>query len=70
MPLVTMVPLRSTLPTGRMTLRRTLPEFNAVRSDDRTVVAEITTTPKVGEQDGAAHLSGSETAARKGGTAR
>jgi hypothetical protein len=70
MPTVTMVPLRATLPTGRVTLRRTQPEFNAVRQDDLSVVAETTTTPKVGKQAGAVHLPASETAVRKGGTAR
>jgi hypothetical protein len=70
MPTVTMVPLRSTLPTGRVTLRRSLPEFNSPRPADLAAVPETTTTtPKVGVR-AADSGSDSETAVRKGGTAR
>jgi hypothetical protein len=58
-----LVPLRSMLPTGRMTLRHSIPVFNPVVEPalDEDIV---TTTPQVAENgDG-------ETAARKGGEAR
>ena len=58
-----LVPLRSTLPTGRMTLRRSIPAFNPVVLDVSSVDDLITTTPQVAENDG-------ETTARKGGEAR
>jgi hypothetical protein len=67
---LTMVPLRSSLPTGRVTLRRTQPAFNSVRPDDLAALHETTTTPKVGSENGAARRTESETAVRKGGTAR
>ncbi|MFN0282352.1 MAG: hypothetical protein ACKVZ6_10310 [Kineosporiaceae bacterium] len=58
-----LVPLRSKLPTGRMTLRHSVPVFNPVV--DLPLDEDIvTTTPQVAENaDG-------ETAARKGGEAR
>ncbi len=70
-----MVPLRSTLPTGRVTLRHAVPAFNPVLPDDlmtriEDVLAahETTTTPQVGPTD--AKASDAETAAGKGGGAR
>ncbi len=70
-----MVPLRSTLPTGRVTLRHAVPAFNPVLPDDlmtriEDVLAahETTTTPQVGPTD--AQASDAETAAGKGGGAR
>ena len=71
-----MVPLRSTLPTGRMTLRHPVPVFNPARPDDlMSRIDEVlaahdsTTTPKVAPGDGNSRPGG-ETAARKGGSAR
>lgn len=69
-----MVPLRSTLPTGRLTLRHAVPTFNPVppdedlmtRIEDVLAAQETTTTPQVGT--GA--CSEAETAAGKGGGAR
>ena len=59
-----LVPLRSTLPTGRMTLRHSIPAFNPVVLDLTFEDDTMTTTPQVVEnEDG-------ETAARKGGEAR
>lgn len=60
-----LVPLRSTLPTGRMTLRHSVPAFNPVFADLESVDDIITTTPQV-----AAENQAGETAARKGGEAR
>jgi hypothetical protein len=59
-----LVPLRSTLPTGRMTLRHSIPAFNPVVLDLESVDDIMTTTPQVAE------LGDGETAARKGGEAR
>lgn len=71
-----MVPLRSTLPTGRVTLRHAVPVLNPARPDDLMsriddVLAahETTATPKVAAGDEGT-LTGVETAARKGGSAR
>ncbi len=71
-----MVPLRSTLPTGRVTLRHPVPVLNPARPDDLMsrideVLAahETTATPKVAPADENVRTSG-ETAARKGGSAR
>jgi hypothetical protein len=71
-----MVPLRSSLPTGRLTLRHAVPVFNPARPDDLMtriddVLAahETTATPKVGP-DGTSVESVGETTARKGGSAR
>ena len=71
-----MVPLRSMLPTGRMTLRHAVPVLNPIRPDDLMTriddvlaAQENTTTPKVG-QAGAETARVDETPARKGGTAR
>jgi hypothetical protein len=73
-----MVPLRSTLPTGRVTLRHAVPAFNPVLPGDlmtriEDVLAahdaaahETTTTPQVGAGDS----PDAETAAGKGGGAR
>jgi hypothetical protein len=74
-----MVPLRSTLPTGRLTLRHAVPTFNPVTSDDdlmariedvlaaqETAAHETTTTPQVGAGEGPE----AETTAGKGGGAR
>lgn len=60
-----LVPLRSALPTGRMTLRHSIPAFNPVVLDALALDDEtLTTTPQVAVNgDG-------ETAARKGGEAR
>lgn len=72
-----MVPLRSMLPTGRLTLRHAVPVLNPARPDDLMpagedvlAVHETTVTPKVDAGAGARLRSGSETVARKGGTAR
>jgi hypothetical protein len=74
-----MVPLRSTLPTGRVTLRHAVPPFNPVLPDDlmtgdlmtriEDVLAayETTTTPQVAP---AGESPDAETAAGKGGGAR
>jgi hypothetical protein len=69
-----MVPLRSTLPTGRVTLRHAVPAFNPVLPDDlmtriEDVLAahETTTTPQVAP---AGDSPDAETAAGKGGGAR
>jgi hypothetical protein len=74
-----MVPLRSTLPTGRVTLRHAMPAFNPVLPDDLmtriedvlaahdTAAHETTTTPQVGP-DG--EEPDAETTAGKGGGAR
>ena len=59
-----LVPLRSTLPTGRMTLRHAIPAFNPVVLDIAAYDDLQTTTPQVAES------SDGETAARKGGEAR
>lgn len=68
-----MVPLRSTLPTGRVTLRHAVPAFNPVLPDDlmtriEDVLAahETTTTPQVGVGESPE----AETTAGKGGGAR
>jgi hypothetical protein len=73
-----MVPLRSTLPTGRVTLRHAVPAFNPVLPDDLmtriedvlaahdTAAHETTTTPQVGAGDSPE----AETTAGKGGGAR
>ena len=57
-----LVPLRSTLPTGRMTLRHSIPAFNPVVLDLTFEDDTMTTTPQVVESD--------ETTAGKGGEAR
>jgi hypothetical protein len=69
-----MVPLRSTLPTGRVTLRHTVPAFNPVLPDDlmtriEDVLAahETTTTPQVGPEGDSPEA---ETTVGKGGGAR
>jgi hypothetical protein len=69
-----MVPLRSTLPTGRVTLRHQVPAFNPVLPDDlmtriEDVLAahETTTTPQVGPEGDSPEA---ETTAGKGGGAR
>lgn len=74
-----MVPLRSTLPTGRVTLRHAVPAFNPVVPDDLSthdlmtriedVLAahETITTPQVGP-DG--EEPAAETTVGKGGGAR
>jgi hypothetical protein len=60
-----LVPLRSMLPTGRMTLRHSVPAFNPVVLDVTFEDDTMTTTPQVvvENEDG-------ETTARKGGEAR
>jgi hypothetical protein len=59
-----LVPLRSALPTGRLTLRHAVPAFNPVFVELPLEEGLITTTPQVAENgDG-------ETAAGKGGEAR
>jgi hypothetical protein len=81
MAVLELVPLRSTLPTGRMTLRHSIPVFNPVLADlDLDVVVDgpagpltdqhddqhlDTTTSQVDEPTG-----DGETTARKGGEAR
>jgi len=60
-----LVPLRSTLPTGRMTLRHSVPVFNPVFDELRLDEDLLTTTPQVAVED-----ADDETAARKGGEAR
>ena len=60
-----LVPLRSTLPTGRMTLRHSIPAFNPVVLDLTFEDDNQTTTPQVD----VAGTDG-ETTARKGGEAR
>ena len=60
-----LVPLRSTLPTGRMTLRHSIPAFNPVFVDLPADEDLLTTTPQVADGNGAG-----ETTARKGGEAR
>lgn len=60
-----LVPLRSTLPTGRMTLRHSIPAFNPSFDEIALVEDLMTTTPQVADENGAG-----ETAARKGGEAR
>jgi hypothetical protein len=60
-----LVRLRSTLPTGRMTLRHSVPVLNPVLDELGTDEENTTTTPQVAGTDGAG-----ETAARKGGEAR
>ncbi len=60
-----LVPLRSTLPTGRMTLRHSIPAFNPVVFDLTFEDDTTTTTPQVADED----VDG-ETTARKGGEAR
>lgn len=74
-----MVPLRSTLPTGRVTLRHTVPAFNPVLPDDLmtrienvlaahdTAAHETTTTPQVGPEG---ERPEAETTVGKGGGAR
>jgi len=74
-----MVPLRSTLPTGRVTLRHTVPAFNPVLPDDlmtriEAVLAahdaaahETITTPQVGPEG---ERPEAETTVGKGGGAR
>jgi hypothetical protein len=69
-----MVPLRSTLPTGRVTLRHAVPTFNPVLPDDlmtriENVLAahETTTTPQVGPEG---ERPEAETTVGKGGGAR
>ena len=59
------VALRSTLPTGRMTMRYQMPTWNEAISGP---VTKTSTTPKVPEA--AATAAEGETAARKGGEAR
>ena len=60
------VSLRSTLPTGRMTMRYQIPTLHVSVPE---IVPATTATPKVG--DPVATSTGSdETAARKGGPAR
>lgn len=69
-----MVPLRSTLPTGRVTLRHAVPAFNPVLPDDlMTRIEDVlaahettTTTPQVGGDESPE----AETTAGKGGGAR
>jgi hypothetical protein len=70
-----MVPLRSTLPTGRVTLRHAMPAFNPVIPDDlmtriEDVLAahETSTTPQVGPSGESP--AEPETTAGKGGGAR
>lgn len=69
-----MVPLRSMLPTGRVTLRHTVPAFNPVLPDDlmtriENVLAahETITTPQVGPEG---ERPEAETTVGKGGGAR
>jgi hypothetical protein len=72
-----MVPLRSKMPTGRMTLRHVSPVINPVApldliaenfldDDSSRGTRESSTTPKVARADDGA----GETTARKGGEAR
>jgi hypothetical protein len=60
-----LVRLRSTLPTGRMTLRHSIPAFNTVLVEQPLDEENETATPQVAGTDG-----DGETAARKGGEAR
>jgi len=70
-----MVPLRSTLPTGRVTLRHVVPAFNPVLPDDLMIwiedvlaAHETSTTPQVGPSDKSP--AEPETTTGKGGGAR
>lgn len=72
-----MVRLRSTLPTGRMTLRHAVPVLNPqqpedlmTRIDEALAAYETTTTPKVAGTARQTPAESGETAARKGGQAR
>jgi hypothetical protein len=69
-----MVSLRAKLPTGRLTLRHAVPVLNPVRPEDLLgeipAASETTATPEVGAGTGTRQRAGSETVARKGGTAR
>jgi hypothetical protein len=63
------VPLRSSLPTGRMTMRYQIPALHVSHLGDVTMTS---TTPKVVVPviDVTTSDAGDETAARKGGEAR
>ena len=67
------VALRSTLPTGRLTLRYQIPSYYVPELHGefaaRTLVS-TTTTPKVPEGPASTADAEGETAARKGGEAR
>lgn len=72
-----MVPLRSTLPTGRVTLRHSVPVLNPARPDDlMTRIDEVltahetTATPNVGTVVDESVPVPVETSVRKGGSAR
>jgi hypothetical protein len=72
-----MVPLRSMLPTGRVTLRHSVPVLNPAqpedlmrRIDEVLAAQETTTTPKVAGTAREIPAEQAETPARKGGQAR
>ncbi len=67
------VPLRSTLPTGRMTMRYQMPMWDDAAYERRATVpttATTSTTPKVSVATSVPVDVPGETAARKGGEAR
>ena len=68
------VPLRSTLPTGRLTMRYQIPSYYSPELHGdvlaRRTLVTTSTTPKVPESTAVAADVDGETAARKGGEAR